>query len=72
MSLSSIETSFSELFSFNASRLAFIPSIKGLNNFTSDHTPPTTIAPTPKYLILVVQMLNAASNGSPSNPTTAE
>ena len=49
-----------------------MPSFSGFKSFSNDHTPPTTIAPTPRYLILVVQISKAAVNGSPSKPTTAE
>jgi len=49
-----------------------MPSIKGLKSLIRDQTPPTTIAPTPRYLIFDVQISKAAVNGSPSKPTRAE
>ncbi len=57
---------------FIESRLAFIPETNGFANLISDQIPPTTIAPIPKYLICVLQMLSAASKNPPSKPLIAE
>ena len=53
---------------FSAFKLALIPSMSGLKSFTRDQIPPTTIAPTPRYLILLSHISHAADSGSPSKP----